>query len=167
MAPSILTGLVAVRIAAAGPLGCPGMTIVLETPSGGADGALMLVDLLGQPGIGGCLANLAGSGRWGIVKLIDSPCWNAADEERMFGIDWARWVELPDDQNESKRLWCEHAALAVSEVILEIPQLCIDALLFDEHAATDRLNADWGFAISVRLPEPFQNAVADPREQLR
>ena len=139
VARAILTGLVAVRTTAAGPLGYPGMTIVLETPSGGAEGALMLINLLEQQGIGGVLANLAGGGRWGIVKLIYSPCWYAADEERMFGVDWARWVALPDDQNESKRLWCEHAALAVSKVLLEFPPTCIDSVFFDEYAATDRL----------------------------
>jgi hypothetical protein len=139
VAPPISTGIVAVRTNAAGPLGYPGMTVVLETPSGGADGALMLVDLLGQQGISGLLANQAEGGRWGIVKLIYSPSWYAADEERNFGVDWARWVALPDDQNESKRLWCEHAALAVSKVMQELPPLCIDSLFFDEHAATDRL----------------------------
>ena len=57
----------------------------------------------------------------------------------MFGIDWARWVALPDDQNESKRLWCEHVALAVFKVMPEFPPLCIGSLFFDEYAATDRL----------------------------
>jgi hypothetical protein len=139
MAPPVLTGLVAVRTIAAGSQGHPGMTVVVETPSGGADGALILVNLLGQRGIRGCLANQADSNRWGIVKLIYSPCWYAADEERMFGIDWARWAALPDEQNEGKRLWCEQAALAVSEAMLEFPPLCIDSVFFDEYAATDRL----------------------------
>jgi len=138
-APPILTGLMAVRTATTGLQGRPGVTVVLETPSGGAVGALMLVNLLEQQGIRGCLANQAASGRWGAVTLIYSPCWYAADEERMFGIDWARWAALPGDQNESKRLWCEHAALAVSEVMVEFPPPCIDSVFFDEYAATDRL----------------------------
>jgi hypothetical protein len=137
--PPILTGMAAVRTSAARHHGFPGVTVVVETPSGGADGALMLVNLLGEQGIGGCLANQAGSGRWGIVKLMYSPCWYAADEARVFEVDWARWASLPDDQNESKRIWCEHATLAVSKVMLEFPPLGIDSVFLDEYAATDRL----------------------------
>jgi hypothetical protein len=85
------------------------------------------------------LATKADNDRWGIVKLIYSPCWYAADEERVFGVDWARWIGAPGDQNESKRLWCEHAALAIAQVVWEFPPLCIDSVFFDEYAATDRL----------------------------
>ena len=138
-APRILTGLVAVQSTAAGHHGYPGATVVVETPSGGAAGALKLVQVLTRQGIGGCLATQGNGGRWGIVKLIYSPCWYAADEQRVFGVDWARWTEAPGDQNESKRLWCEHVALAVSKVLLEFAPLCIDSLFFDEYAATDRL----------------------------
>jgi hypothetical protein len=137
--PRILTGLVAVQTTGAGQNAYPGVTVVVETPSGGPAGALRLVQLLGRHGIAGCLATQEDTGRWGIVKLIYSPCWYAADEERVFGVDWARWVGAPGDQNESKRLWCEHAALAIARVVPEFPPLCIDSVFFDEYAATDRL----------------------------
>lgn len=137
--PRILTGLVAVQSTGAGHHGYPGATVVVETPSGGAAGALKLVQVLARQGIGGCLATQGNGGRWGIVKLIYSPCWYAADEERVFGVDWARWTGAPGDQNESKRLWCEHAGLAISQVMRELPPLCIDSVFFDEYAATDRL----------------------------
>lgn len=154
----ILTGLVAMQTTGAGHLGCPGVTFVVETPSGGAAGALMLVQLLAQQGIGGCLATQGDSGRWGIVKMIYSPCWYAADEERVFGVDWARWVEALGDQNESKRLWCEYAALAVAQVMRQFPPLCIDSVFFDEYAATDRLG--------LLSKQQLRHLCAVPKEQL-
>jgi hypothetical protein len=137
--PRILTGLVAVQTTGAGHHAYPGVTVVVETPSGGTAGALKLVQLLARQGIGGCLATQADNDRWGVVKLFYSPCWYAADEERFFGVDWARWTGAPDDQNESKRLWCEHAALAIAQLVREFPPLCIDSVFLDEYAATDRL----------------------------
>lgn len=135
----IQTGMVAVRTSVGGLQGSPGVTIVVETPSGGAAGALMLVQQLGEEGIGGCLATQEAEGRWGIVRLIYSPCWYADAQDRSFGVDWARWARNPGDQNESKRLWCEYAVLAVNEAMREIPGLCFDSILFDEYSATDRL----------------------------
>lgn len=137
--PRIRTGLVAVQTTGTGPQAYPGVSVVVETPSGGSAGALMLVQLFARQGIGGCLATQADNDRWGIVKLIYSPCWYAADEERVFGVDWARWTGAPGDQNESKRLWCEHATLAIAQVVREFPPLCIDSVFFEEYAATDRL----------------------------
>src|SRR6266496_1542268 len=118
--PRILTGIVAVRNSGAGSYGCPGLTIAIETPSGGATGALMLIERLGQRGIGGCLATQENNGRWGIVRLIFPPFWYAAGEERLFGVDWVRWASSDGDQNEGKRIWCEHAAVAVAEVLQEL-----------------------------------------------
>ena len=85
------------------------------------------------------MATQADNDRWGIVKLIYSPCWYAADEQRVFGVDWARWIGAPGDQNESKRIWCEHTVLAIDQVVREFPPLCIDSVFFHEYAATDRL----------------------------
>src|SRR5438876_173040 len=135
----ILTGMVAVRSSVGGCYGCPGLTIVVETPSGGATGALMVVERLGQRGISGCLATQENHGRFGIVRLIYAPFWYAAGEERLFGVDWARWASSAGDQNEGKRIWCEHAAVAVDEVLQELPPQLIDSLLFEEHVAIDRL----------------------------
>ncbi len=154
----ILTGLVAVQTTAAGHEGYPGAIVVVETPTGGTAGALMLVQLLARQGIGGCLATREENDRWGTVKLIYSPCWYAADQERLFGVDWARWIRTPGDQNESKRLWCENVALAVAQVMRDFPPLCIDSVFFDEYAATDRL---W-----LLGKQQLRHLCAVPKEQL-
>jgi len=110
----------------------------------------MLVKQFTDKGIGGCLATKEAEGRWGIVRFIYPPYWYAANQERLFGVDWARWARTPGDQNESKRLWCEHAALAISEAMREIADACIDSVLFDEYCASDRLGL-WSKAAVRRL----------------
>src|SRR5205823_392150 len=114
--------------------------------------------LLAQQGIGDCLATQGDGGRWRFVKLIYSPCCYAADEERVFGVDRGRWFGASDDQHETRRLRCEHAALAIAQVMREFTPLCIDSAFLDEYAATDRL---W-----LLNKQQLRHLCAIPQEQL-
>jgi hypothetical protein len=155
-------GLLAVRTDEAGEKGYPGLTVVLETPSGGAAGAFCLMGKLGEHGIGGCLACAEHAERWGVVKLIYPPHWYATNRDTVFKIHWRRWLETSRDWNENKRFWFERATLAILEALKDLPSACCDSLFFDEYAASDRL----GLVSDASLKRLFSSPAAELAEEL-
>ncbi len=137
----ISLGLVASRTDALGVVGSPGATVVIETPGGGSEGARMLMAAFWANNIGGCLARQEDGDRWGVVKILYTPNWYAASGDAGFGVNWADWTNDPGDENESKRLWCEYAFVALQKVLSDVHPLCIDSVFLDEYAATDRLSS--------------------------
>ena len=133
-------GLVAVRLPADDICGSPGVTIVVETPLGGSNGARILMNLLSSLGIGGILARQECKDRWGVIKLIYCPAWYAVTDDKTFGIDWSRRGTSAHDENEFKRLWCQHVVRAVKRITKEMPSALVDSLFFDCYALCDRLH---------------------------
>jgi hypothetical protein len=129
-------GLLAVRGHAADDSWSPGVTVVVETPRGGSFGASLVMDFLGNSGVGGCLPRQEKQDRWGVVKLICSPSWYVACGDKCFGVDWKRWAHGPVDEIETKRLWCEDAALLIHRLKSEFRHI-IDSVIFDEYALSD------------------------------
>lgn len=138
-ASPLTRGYVALRTTAAGDAGSPAITVVVESPGGGALGGILLVAALEKHGVNCGFGTVEGNGRWGLLKLFWTPHWYAGSSPFLFGLDWDRWLRADRDLNDNKRFWIEHMTHAVFRAIKELPSLCCDSVLFDEYLGCDRL----------------------------
>ncbi len=138
-ASPLTRGYVGLRTAAAGDAGSPAITVVMESPGGGALAGLWLSATLEKHGVNCGFGTVEGRGRWGLYKQFWTPHWYARSSPFLFGLDWDRWLRADRDVNDNKRFWIEHMTCAVLRAIKELPPLCCDSVLFDEYIGCDRL----------------------------
>ena len=120
--------------------GCPGVTFIFASPSGGSRIARVAMRIFSHYNLGGALADSIQGDRWASLTYLYSPHWYAASGDRSFGADWQTREKSEADDFEGRKLWCAGIEHAIRQVLAEVPAACVDSLYFDSYAANDRLD---------------------------